>query len=195
MQLNDSNVGRSRTWLIALVCFLLQVMLSPHLGSSMGFGRINFALIFCAIYSLSVGGRSAVYYGFLSGLVFDFVSTGPIGLMSGLLTLAGFVLGREERNRFADGYVGVLSAFGVVAFLVSVTYNLAMVLLEDVSVLDLIMLRALPTFAFTFLAFLPFAYVRVRASAPGRGIGTSRGLNSSALSSGHYDISHIRNKP
>jgi hypothetical protein len=91
--------------------------------------------------------------------------------------------------------VGVLSAFGVVAFLVCLTYNLAMVLLEDVSVFDLIVLRALPTFAITFVAFLPFALAQVRASAPGRGIGTSRGLNSSALSSGHYDISHIRNKP
>ena len=190
MQFNDSHHFRNRTGVLAIVCVALQVMLSPHIG--MGNGRINFAIVFCAVHALTIGGRSSVIAGFLAGLTFDMLSTGPIGLMAGLLTVFAFALGLEERNRFVDGPVTALSTFGFASLVVCVSYNLAIALVgEPVDMFDLIMMRALPTFALTFVAFLPFAWLEVRDATGGRPRGGSP--KGGGLRGGHYDLKSLRN--
>lgn len=190
MQINDTHHGRHRTAILAVTCVLLQVMLSPHIG--MGNGRMNFAIVFAAVHALTIGGRSSVYAGFAAGLVFDLLSTGPIGLMAGLLTVFAYVLGLEERNRFVDGPVVPLSSYGIASLVVCVAYHLALSLVgEPVDVFDLIMMRALPTFALTFVAFLPFVYVEVKDATSGRPRGGSQ--KGGGLRGGHYDLKSLRN--
>ena len=163
-------------------------MLSPNVG--MGNGRVNFALVFAGVYALAYGGRPAVVAGFLAGMVFDLLSTGPFGLMAGLLCVLAFVLGSEERNRFSDGFVSSLSAFGVGAFVVGLIYHLAMILLGDASNMgDVLFQRVLPTFALTFVAFLPFAYLNVhRVSGPGGKHAAGKGAG---LRESHYDLRNL----
>lgn len=188
MQVKDTGKNRRSSIVLAVVCFLLQVMVSPHIG--MGNGRINFALVYAGVCALGVGGREAVACGFFAGLLFDLLSTGPIGLMAGLLTVFSFALGTEERNRFTDGFVSSLSAFGVGALLVSLAYHFTMTLVGDsANVIDLVMLRVLPTFALTFVGFLPFAYVQVHKVSGGRGRHVSG--KAAALRENHYDMRNL----
>ncbi len=185
MQVKDSSKNRRSGIALAVVCLLLQVMLSPHIG--MGNGRFNFAIVYAGVYALSVGGKQAVVSGFFAGLLFDLLSTGPIGLMSGLLTVLSFALGKEERNRFSDGFVSSLSAFGVGSLLVVLVYHLTMMMLGDsANLFDLVFLRVFPTFALTFLGFLPFAYLQLRKTGSGRHIGKSSGLREN-----HYDVRNL----
>ena len=188
MQVNDTNKNRRGGIALAVGCLLLQVMLSPNVG--MGNGRICFALIFAGVYALSIGGKSAVLAGFVAGLVFDLLSTGPIGLMAGLLTVMSFALGLEERNRFTDGFVSSLSTFGVASLAVVSMYHLTMTMLGTESgVVDLLFLRILPTFALTYVAFLPFAYYQVRTTAAGRAKHISG--KAASLRETHYDTRNL----
>lgn len=188
MQVNDTHKSRRGTIVFAVGCLLLQVVLSPNIG--MGNGRINFALVFVGVYALSTGGKSAVIAGFVAGFLFDLLSTGPVGLMAGLLTLLGYALGIEERNRFSDGFVSSLSTFGVASLVVISVYHLAMYMLgSSAGVVDLLFLRILPTFALTYVAFLPFAYFQVRNTASGRA--KHAGGKAAGLRESHYDTRNL----
>ncbi|MBO7675421.1 MAG: rod shape-determining protein MreD [Atopobiaceae bacterium] len=188
MQVKDTNKSRRSHIALALGCFLLQVMLSPNVG--MGYGRINFALIYAGVYALAVGGRQAVITGFLSGLLYDALTVGPLGVMGCLLTVMSLALGLEERNRFSDGFVSALSAFGVGSFVVLVLYHVALSMLGDSSSLvDVLFMRVLPSFALTFVCFLPFAYYQVRKSMGLRG--KHAGSKSAGLRENYYDIRNL----
>ena len=157
MQVNDINKNRHDSLVLALVCFVLQVALAPNIAIANG--HINFSLIYCAVMALTVGGGFGVTCGFLAGLVFDLSTTGPMGLMTLLLTIAAFVMGMETRNRLQDDMTAALILYFIVTLLVSIFYNLAMYLVGlSGSIVDMLFLRSIPTFFLTSLAFLPFAY-------------------------------------
>lgn len=188
MQVSDANKDLRETVVLGAICLLLQVMVAPNVG--MGNGRINFAVVFAGIYALTRGGKSAVALGFFGGFMYDMLSTSPIGLMACLLTVFSFALGSEERNRFADGTVAAFTTFGTGSFVVFVLYHFAMLLVGDTaSVGDILLLRVLPTFAMTFLGFLPFAYYELRKVAHSRG--RRVGGKSSGLRENYYDIRNL----
>lgn len=173
MQVNDTNRNRRGMLVLGLACLLLQLALAPNVG--IGNGRINFALIYAALVALMVGGRTGVISGFFAGLVFDLSTTGPIGLMALLLTVMASVLGLEERNRLADGLPQTLTTFGVASLAVVFVYHLMMLFVGQATDLgDVLLLRTLPTFALTFVAFIPFAYFLCRSSEGGSGGGLRR---------------------
>lgn len=183
MQVKDKHRNRRGTVVLAVVCVLLQVMLSPNIG--MGNGHVDFCIIFAGVYALLVGGRPAVIAGFVAGMVSGLLSSGPVGLMALLLTVFSYVIGIEERNRFVDGYVTPLSSFGVGSLVVILAYHLSMMMIGDSGSLgDMILQRTLPTFAITFVGFLPFAVFEVHASGKARG---RKGAGKS-LGANHYDI-------
>ncbi|MDO4805666.1 MAG: rod shape-determining protein MreD [Coriobacteriales bacterium] len=188
MQINDARKSKKNHIALALVCLLLQVMASPNIG--MGNGRINFALIYAGVYALSVGGRRAVVAGFFAGLLYDALSTGPFGVMSSLLTILSFALGLEERNRFIDGFVPSLSAFGVGSLLVQLFYHITLSMLGDgASMVDIVLMRVLPAYAITFVCFLPFAYYEVRKGSGTRG--KHAGGKSAGLRENYYDLRNL----
>lgn len=173
MQVNDANRKRRNILVLGLVCLLLQLALAPNVG--LGNGRIDFAIIYAAIFALAVGGRAGVLCGFFAGVVYDLSTTGPIGLMALLLTVMASVLGIEERNRLVDGLPSTLATFGVSSLVVTFVYHLMMLFLGQASDLaDVLLLRTLPSFALTFVAFLPFAYFLCRSSEKGTGGGFRR---------------------
>ena len=164
MQVNDSNKNRRSMVRLALVCLFLQLALAPNFGIANG--RINFGLIYAGVIALTIGGHTGVVAGFFAGLVFDLCTTGPVGLMSLLLTVAAFLMGIEVRNRIAEDFSGSVVLFVMCAFVVSVFYNLAMFLVgQGGSIVDMLFLRTLPTFILTGAAFVPFALIAGKGTA------------------------------
>lgn len=186
MQVNDSGVSRRGMLVLGIVCLVLQLAIAPNLG--LGNGRMNFALIYAVVFALSVGGRRAVACGFVAGLVYDLSTTGPIGLMAMLLTIASLVLGVQDRNRMMDGLPSTLATFGVASLAVIFCYHLAMLLMGQASDLgDVLVMRTLPSFALTFLAFLPFGYFLCRSAEGNSGNPLRRQGRGS-----HFDLRGLR---
>lgn len=158
MQVKDSNKYRRDFGTLAAICLFLQIAVAPNIA--FGNGRANAALVFAGIASMLVGGQLGVLCGFLAGLVFDLSTTGPIGLMAFLLTVASFVMGMEARNRMADDFLGSVTAFAQMAGVVTLLYHVAMLLVGDAtSLVDIVFLRTVPTLVLTVLLFVPFAYI------------------------------------
>ncbi len=189
MQVKDSNRNRRDFLTLAAICLVLQVAVAPNIA--LGNGRANFGLVFAGVASLLVGGQFGVFCGFLAGLIFDLSTTGPIGLMSFLLTIGSYVVGIEARNRIADDFVGSMRQFAQMAFIVSLAYHVAMFLVgEATSVMDVVLLRTLPTFALTLLGFAPFAYVISHATGSALTLGGKP--SKSARSHGsRYDLGNL----
>lgn len=185
MQVANRNRETRATVVLAVLCFVLQLTLAPNVG--LGNGRANFALVFTACYSLAHGaGRSTVFVGFVSGLLFDLSSSGPIGLMSFCLALAGYALGLGMRDRMAGDFASSVVSVAVASVAVSLIYHLAMLLVgQTSSIIDALFLRTLPTALLTLVAFLPFAYylsrVRSRGSSLGGGRHSARSLGGRGL--------------
>lgn len=189
MQVKDTNRNKRDLALLALFCLLLQVAVAPNIA--LGNGRANMALVFAGIVSLLVGGRIGVFCGFLSGLVFDLSTTGPIGLMAFLLTIGSFVVGIEARNRFADDLRGSMTAFVALASAVSLVYHIAMLLVGEASgIVDVVFLRTIPTVMLTVIAFTPFA--SFLAHSTGNALSLGGKPSRSARSRGsHYDLGNL----
>ena len=174
MQVADKNRDARAIALLAVVCAVLQLALAPNVG--LGNGRANVALVFCALVALRVGGRTGVVAGFASGLFFDLSTTGPVGLMAFCLSVVGFVLGREERDRMVEGMGGLAVAFAACALGVSLVYHLAMLLVGQAdSLVDVLVFRTLPTALLTLILFVPLAWLFSRTRPASSGFGATRG--------------------
>ena len=166
MQISDKNREARGIALTAIICAVLQLAIAPNVG--LGNGRANLALVFAATVALTSGGGRAVVCGFFAGLFYDLSTTGPIGLMALLLSVCGFALGGEGRNRLSGDLV------------VNVGYGLGLMLAgQGGGFVDAVFLRALPGALLSLVCFLPFAYFesRIRTSGPSLGGGHfKRGL-------------------
>lgn len=189
MQVRDKHKDRKSFGALAVFCFVLQLALAPYIA--LGEGRANVALVFAGIVALSHGGRPGVLAGFVSGLVFDLCTTGPIGLMALLLTVLSFFLGMEERNRLADEPAGSFVLFAISSLIVVAVYHFAMLLVGDSgSLVDVLVARTLPTYVLTLIFYIGIAFLHSWGSSgtpsfgtPGKSKGTS-GLGKG----GHYKL-------
>lgn len=189
MAFNDSGRFRRDFISIAAICLVIQVAIAPYIG--LGNGRINMALVFAGIVSLLVGGRTGVLYGFCAGLIFDLSTSGPIGLMSFLLTIVSFLAGSEIRNRLGNNFIGAMRIFFWMDVAVSLLYHMAMFLVgEATSVMSVVFLRALPTTVLTLLAFAPFAYLFSQATGSSLTLG-GKPSKSSKLHGSRYELGNF----
>ena len=169
MQVVDRNREVRTTAVLAVVCLVLQLALAPNIG--LGNGRANFGLVLVGSVALFSSSRHPVLAGFLSGLVFDLCTTGPIGLMAFCLTLVGFALGLGARERVVGDLATSVVYASAASLAVSVVYHVAMLLVgQSSSLIDALFLRALPTALLTIVAFLPFAYYFSRVRTHGMGL-------------------------
>ena len=174
MQIQDRNRQRKTVIVLAVLSAVLQLTFAHVIG--LAGGHPNFAFVFAACISLMFGGTFGVVSGFAAGLFFDLTTTGPMGLMSLLLTVCSFVLGSHVRNNFAENPQVAYAQGGIAAFFVSLVYSLAMLFTGDAtSIVDVIFFRALPTALLTFVVYLPFALVLSHRSRPARSLGSSIG--------------------
>ncbi|WP_130812156.1 rod shape-determining protein MreD [Olsenella sp. Marseille-P4559] len=182
MQVADKNRDRRGALILVLVCLVLQLALAPNIA--LGNGCANFALVFTACVAFNAGGRNGVLAGFAAGLVFDLSTTGPVGLMAGCCAVAAYLMGQDGRNRMAGEFGACVVEFSIAALVVSLIYHLAMLMVgQSSSLLDVLLLRMLPTALLTIVAFLPFAwfYSRFGGGRPGLSMGR-RGRGGAHLS-------------
>ena len=166
MQVADKNRDRRGTLILAIVCAVCQLALAPNIG--IGNGRANFALIFTACVAFNVGGKRGVLAGFFAGLFFDLSTTGPVGLMAGCCAAAAYLMGQEGRNRMAGEFGATVAEFSVATLVVSLIYHFAMLVVgQSSSLLDVLVLRTLPTALLTIIAFLPFSWFYSRSTGGG----------------------------
>jgi rod shape-determining protein MreD len=90
------------TALVVLAALVLQVALAPHLA--IGGAVPNFLLLAVIAVALMEGPKYGTLAGFVAGLSFDLIGTGPIGPMALVLCVVGFVVGSLQENMFAEGW-------------------------------------------------------------------------------------------
>ena len=189
MQVRDSIKNRRNYGLLGLICLFIQLAIVPHIG--LGNGRANMALVFAALVAMQTGGRTGVFCGFISGLLFDLSTTGPIGLMAGLLTVCAYLMGTEERNLLGEGFTTSMVAFAVAATVVTLMYHTAMLLVGDASgIIDVVFYRSLPTLVLTLIAFAPFAWVMSHGSGRPLQLG-GKGSKPGHGRGSRYDLGNI----
>ena len=162
MQVKDSHKSRRSLIALALACAVLQLAVAPNIG--LGDGRANLCLVAAACFALSTGGTPAVVFGFFSGLFYDLVTTGPVGLMSFELTLASLMLGMEGRNRLAEDKVGSAQITAATIVVVELVYGAA-------GFFQVLGLRTIPSVLLDILAFVAVGFVIRRRAASGGGFG------------------------
>ena len=96
MQLRESGRTNRPMWIMVAVAAVLQVALAPQI--SIAGGTVNFMVVLTVVLALSSDAGSAVMIGFFSGLFYDLTSAAPIGLMTLILTVAGFAVASGARG-------------------------------------------------------------------------------------------------
>lgn len=175
MQVKDKNKNRKSVGVLALVCLLLQLALSPNIA--LGNGHPNFAFVFAAVCALTIGGRTGVACGFGAGIIYDLTATSPVGLMALLLTCAAYGLGIEARDRIADNPVTTFIPVTIAALCVFSLYHMTMLLVGlSANIIDALLLRTIPSVLLTVLAYVAFALALGRRhGGGGPALGTSVG--------------------
>lgn len=154
-----------RIYVLALVCFALQIFLAPNI--MLGAGQINFALIFVGLVSFTHSRKAAIISGFLGGIVFELLGASVIGIMPCLLSIVGYVLASDVRARIQEDPLFSFIVFGVCSFAVSCLHFIVLLILgTQPSILEALVFRMLPVFVLTTFAFIPFVVVLQRMSAP-----------------------------
>lgn len=113
--------------LALLIASVLQVLVAPNI-SLLG-GSPNFLLIIVVVMALSEGSSEGATLGFIAGLLFDLLGSGPVGPAAFVLTLVGYVAGSLHQNMFSEGWIAPLIVLGTASLLGELVYMLVLVVL------------------------------------------------------------------
>ena len=174
MIVNDQNQWQRQALVVAAICVVAQLAVAPYLA--LGGGHPNFMVVCALVITLMGGGASAILGSFLAGLFFDLTSTTPLGLMAFELTVASFLLGFEGRDRILEEPVLAFRDACVVALVVELVYQLALLLVgQGTPFVDMVFLRWLPASLLDWLALVPFVFVLSRPRTDGLSLGGPKG--------------------
>lgn len=158
MQVSDRNKNTRSITVLAVICFVLQIVLTPQV--SFGGGVINFALIFSTAIALKYGGKTGVVSGFVAGLIYDLTSASPIGLMTLLLVVSSYFIGQEVRDRISGNFGTSMGLVAIQCLGVTFMYQLINSLIgSGGNFFEGLLFKSLPTVLFTILAALPMFYI------------------------------------
>lgn len=110
------------TAIAILVATLLQAGLAPYLA--IGGVVPNILLIVVVTLALVEGPNAGAAAGFAAGLMFDLLGAGPVGPMTLVLTVTGFMAGQLHENMFAEGWLLPLTVLGIASLLSAIAYGL-----------------------------------------------------------------------
>jgi len=142
-----------------LVATLLQAGLAPHLA--IGGAVPNFLLLVVVTIALVSGPNAGASVGFICGLIFDLLGGGPVGPMTLVLSVVGFLTGALQANLFAEGWLLPLSVFGISALFTEVSYWIVLRLVgAGGAFFPALLAVMLPTAVYnTFLALLVYPWL------------------------------------
>lgn len=106
---------------------LLQVAVAPYLA----IGGIvpNFLLLIVVTLALVEGPAWGCVSGFVAGLMFDLIGTGPVGPMALVLSVVGYATGTLQANLFAEGWLLPLTVLGVASITAELAYGVLLAVL------------------------------------------------------------------
>jgi len=112
-----------------VVATILQIGLAPYL--SIGGVTPNFLLLVVVTLALTSGPTEGAIAGFAAGLLFDLLSTGPVGPMVLVLSATGYFAGLLHEQMFAEGWLLPITVFAIAALSAEVAYGLLLGLLGE----------------------------------------------------------------
>ncbi len=114
-----------------LLGFVLQVALAPYLA----IGGIvpNFLLLVVVTLALVEGSGWGCASGFVAGLLFDLIGSGPVGPMALVLAVVGYAAGALQANLFAEGWLLPLTVLGIASITAGLAYGLILALVGEAS--------------------------------------------------------------
>lgn len=127
MEVRDHHKARRTVAVVAIVCVLCQLALSPQI-SVLG-GSVNFMMILAGCVALLRGGGTGVAVGFAAGALYDLTAPVPVGLMMLVLTVSSFALGLGERNRIGESFSGSVKLFAGMAVAADLVYGIGLLLM------------------------------------------------------------------
>ncbi len=158
MHIQDKNKNKRLLLVLIVVCIFMQVGISPHIAFLSA--HANFALIFTVCMAYSRSGSSAVVSAFLSGILYDLLVNGPVGLMAFELVIVVLVIGGSERGRFGEKSSTLIKTFALTSFCVAMFYGVVLLFLGHIeSFVDMTFYRAIPEVVLDTIAFLPFVMI------------------------------------
>jgi rod shape-determining protein MreD len=114
-----------RVWIptgVALVvATILQAALAPHM-TIMGV-RPNFLLLVVITLAMVEGATPGAVAGFVGGLVFDLLGSGPIGPGALVFTIVGYLAGTLAFNMFSESWVMPVTVVGIASLAFGLMYG------------------------------------------------------------------------
>lgn len=151
----------------AVVAVALQVILAPSIAI-MG-AMPNFILVYVGIAAMMRQSDSVYIMAFASGLAYDLVGTGAVGLMAALLTFVAFLSSRVSVILGNESFGVSLMVSMVCSLLVELAFAACYIVSADASVVSAIFMRALPCAlydcAMALIVFPPLSMLFIK-SAP-----------------------------
>jgi rod shape-determining protein MreD len=112
-----------------LVAALLQVGIAPYM--TIGGVTPNFLLLVVVTLALTTGPNEGATAGFVAGLLFDLIGTGPVGPMALVLAATGYFAGLLHEQMFAEGWLLPITVLAIAAISAEVAYGLLLMLLGE----------------------------------------------------------------
>ena len=106
---------------------ILQAGLAPYLP--IGGVVPNVMLLVVVTLALVEGPAAGATSGFVAGLLFDLLGSGPVGPMVLVLTLTGYLAGLMHEKMFAEGWLLPLTVLAIVSLGAEISYGLILDLL------------------------------------------------------------------
>jgi rod shape-determining protein MreD len=106
---------------------VLQVGLAPYIA--IGHVVPNFLLLVVVTLALVEGPGPGAAAGFAAGLLFDLMGTGPVGPMTLVLIVTGYLAGLMHENMFAEGWLLPLTVLAIASLSAEIAYGLILDLL------------------------------------------------------------------
>ena len=127
----------------AIAAVLLQVLVAPNIAL---LGAVpNFILAYCLVVAIARPQSSGLVMPFILGLVFDFMSSSPVGAMSFLLVLATFAASRVFAVVDNGTLFMPLSILAIMTLAVEMAYGLFLLSSGlEVSLVEAFFFRGLP---------------------------------------------------
>lgn len=132
-----------------ILALILQAGLAPYIA--VGGVTPNMFLLIVVTVAFVQGPRSGTLVGFMGGLLFDLVGTGPIGPAALVLCIIGFLVGSLQENTFAEGWTLPLVVLFFAGLLSELFYALSLAVLSEAAL----------TFTAVFQVMLPSALYNV----------------------------------
>ncbi len=152
-----------RVWIptaVALaVATVLQAAVAPHMAI---FGVTpNFILLVVVTLAMVEGPTPGAVAGFVGGLIFDMLGSGPIGPGALVLTAVGFLAGSLARNMFSESWVMPVTVVAVASVVTELVYGALLAFIgAEQQFLDIILTIVLPGALYnTLLAMLVYPWL------------------------------------